>query len=412
MRIALISFEYGGGPSGGGIGAYVRNAAQMLAARGHSVEVFCGDADASIDSDTPYRINRVTSPRQEFSDAVLLPFSERHNAIPFNVVEGPEYGADAAGIRNMFPGVPLVVRLHTPGELIGEINASYVNALDKIRFVAGGLIRGRVNKPYWRRTRDEHALERLHAREADLVVAPSRAILDRLRDVWGLSEDKCEVVPNVFVPASELLSLEPAKSPGTVLFLGRLEVRKGVLELARAVPMIAQAVPEVRFLFVGSSAPMPGGRRRVRDAMLGRYGRSAGCVCHMDSVPYAQVPRLIGEAAVVVAPSAWENFPYVCLEGMSAARAVIGSSAGGMAEIIDNGETGLLVPPRSPAAIARAVTDLLRDPDRRSALGLAARKSVLERYSPSVVGPLQEETYRLAIRNAASREACKVRCAG
>ncbi len=84
---------------------------------------------------------------------------------------------------------------------------------------------------------------------------------------------------------------------------------------------------------------------------------------------------------------------------MVAARAVIGSSAGGMAEMIDDGRTGLLVPPRNPRAIADALIRLLRDPKSLAQFGLAARAHVLATYGSNQVGPLQENTLTRAIEN-------------
>ena len=94
---------------------------------------------------------------------------------------------------------------------------------------------------------------------------------------------------------------------------------------------------------------------------------------------------------------------YVCLEAMAAARGVIGSTAGGMAEIIEEGRTGLLVPPRNPKAIAEAILALLRDSKRRAAMGSAAREQVVAAYSSDVIGPLQEASYWRAIRRAEVR---------
>ncbi len=133
--------------------------------------------------------------------------------------------------------------------------------------------------------------------------------------------------------------------------------------------------------------------------MMDTYGSALRLVEHVDAVPYAEVPALFAQASIAVFPSAWENFPNVCLEGMVAARAVIGSSAGGMAEMIDDGRTGLLVPPRNPRAIADALIRLLRDPGSLAQLGLAARTHVLATYGCNPVGPLQENALTRAIEN-------------
>ena len=90
---------------------------------------------------------------------------------------------------------------------------------------------------------------------------------------------------------------------------------------------------------------------------------------------------------------------------MAAARGVIGSSAGGMAEIIEEGRTGLLVPPRDPKAIAAAIVKFLKEPERRIAMGRAAREHVLRTYSADRIAPLQESSYARAIQRAKTRTA-------
>lgn len=403
MHIALISFEYAGTAHGGGIGTYVRNAARMLAGLGHDVEVFCaGDGELPASEDG-IRVETVIAERARFAEVIRTPFAQRHRERPFDVIEGPEYGADAAGIRADWPNLPLIVRLHTPSSMISAINHSYVGISSKLRFIAGGLRRGQFPKPYWRAVSDSSDPERRHTLDADLVVAPSQAILTRLIPEWEIPTLRNMVVPNVFVPPPDLLAIAPGPSAKTVLFLGKLEVRKGVIELAQSVPAVIEDVPDASFIMVGRSLPMPGRDVAVADLMWRAYRQAAGRVTHLGGVPYPDIPALLGRASIAVFPSVWENFPNVALEAMAAGRAVVASSAGGMAEMIEHGRTGLLVPPRDPKAIAAALIHLLRNPEQAAEMGRAARAHVLAAYGPAAIGPLHEESLRRAIALAQSR---------
>src|SRR5690242_1215705 len=99
MRIALVSYEYAGSVASGGIGAYIRNVAPMLHGRGHDVEVFTNSpltAAASRAGEIP--VHPTGGSREEFPDRVVPVFASRHKLRPFDLVEGPEYGAEAAGI--------------------------------------------------------------------------------------------------------------------------------------------------------------------------------------------------------------------------------------------------------------------------------------------------------------------------
>lgn len=403
----MISYEFEGRAASGGIGTYVRNAAALLAGRGHDVEVFTTGETASdgADGTLPFLVHGIEGTRETFTRRIAQVFAERHLARPFDVIEGPEYGADAVHVAAMFPALPLVVKLHTPGSVIGDINNLYVDWTTKLRFVGSGLRRGRLTRPFWWKAENPDDRERDHTRSADVIVGPSRAILDRLKTEWALPEDRLAFVPCVFTPPPALMMAPPDTQTSRVTFLGRLEVRKGVLELATAIPLVCAEAPESKFRIIGRSLPMPGRALPVREAMRRRLGRWQTAVEFIDAVPYSKIPDLLSDSDICVFPSVWESFGMVCLEAMAAARGVVASSGGGMAEIVEHGRTGLLVPPRDPKAIANAILQMLRDPARRIAMGRAARAHVAGAYGPDVIGPMQEESYRRAIENAARRQA-------
>lgn len=114
-------------------------------------------------------------------------------------------------------------------------------------------------------------------------------------------------------------------------------------------------------------------------------------------LPSEQIPSALSNTDICVFPSLWENFPYVCLEAMAAGRGIVGSSSGGMAEMLNSDAVGRLVPPQSPEKIAQAVGELLSAPQLRQQLGNAARARVLAQFSMERIGSLQEASYRRAI---------------
>lgn len=400
MRIAFVSYEYAGVASGGGIGTYVRNAAAMLAGRGHEVEVFCGQGQAAPDGGV--RVHAVGGAAEDFAEAALPLFAARQAARPFDVVEGPEYGADAAPVARAFPDLPLVVRLHTPRFVIRQMDLAGLTWARKARYMLGGLRRGQLPQRYWLYDPAEDP-ERAHALAADEIVAPSQAVLDRLGPVWGLPGDRCALVPNVYRPDPRLLSIDPATATGRVLFLGRFEVRKGVLTLARAIPLVLARRPDARFRLVGRDTPDPISGANISDIVRRLVEPHGACVEIVGPAPYDEVPHHLGECDVCVLPSRWEASGYACQEAMAAARGVVASSAGGMAEILDGGRCGVLAPPDDPRALADALLDLLNAPERRIALGRAARERVALAYGPEAVAPLQEASYHRAIVRAAQR---------
>jgi starch synthase len=95
-------------------------------------------------------------------------------------------------------------------------------------------------------------------------------------------------------------------------------------------------------------------------------------------LPREELYALMARAAVVVCPSRRDGLPVVCAEAMAHARPVVASAVGGLPDMIRDGETGLLVSPRDPAALRAAIDRLLADAELRRRLGLAARERIAE----------------------------------
>jgi glycosyltransferase involved in cell wall biosynthesis len=402
VRIALISYEFAGTASGGGIGTYARGTAAMMAARGHEVEVFTSAPADSCTLPPGVAVHAARVVWERFPAAVASLFASRHVARPFDVVEGPDFGAQAAEVARSFPDLPLVVKLHTPTFVIDEIGHSYLSPLRKARFAFGSLRRGRLPSPYWRYDPAGDP-ERLHVLAASEITAPSRAILELVRCRWQLNAERLAHIPNVFDSPADLLALPVATKTGRITYLGRLEARKGVIELAQAMRLVLTRAPATRFRLVGRSLPHPATSEDLSVYMRRALGPLAEAVEFIGGLPHSEVTRTLGDTDICVFPSIWENFPYVCLEAMAAGRGVIASSGGGMAEIIDDGRTGRLVPPRDPVALADEMLEALADPAGRIAMGAEARAHVGVAYSSPVIGPLQEASYLRAIERGRPR---------
>ena len=208
-------------------------------------------------------------------------------------------------------------------------------------------------------------LARLVLTRARLVIAVSRAVADAARE-HGAAE-VC-VIPNG-VDVSAQIGEEAV--PPHVLYAGRLSKEKGVLELVQA----TRGLP----LVVAGDGPLRG---RIPGAR--------------GFVPRDELEELLAGAAVVACPSRREGFGVTCLEAMAHGKPVVASAVGGLLDLVVDGETGLLVPPRDPAALRRALERLLSDPELRRRLGAAARERARERFSWDGVISATLEAYAAA----------------
>ena len=396
MRIGIISYE-GSADFGGGIGTYVKNVSEMMANRGHVVEIFTSQL---TNSDAPHHervsFHCVTATRADFPKLILQRFVARHEFEAFDVIESAEMGADADAIVATYPGLPLVVKLHTPTFCIDELNNAYLPWWRKARFIIGSLRRGHFVKPYWiyDPARDR---ERIHAQRAKEITAPSRAILEMLSRRWQISRERVHHVPNPFLPAPELLAVPIETLTRRITFIGRLEARKGILVLVRAMRHILARVPDVGFRLVGQSLPHPVTGEDMEAHIRRALGANISRVEFTGRVPYSQIPAYLRDTDICVFPSIWEASGFVCKEAMAAARGVIATNGSGMAEIVRDGVTGRLTPPGDVNSLTSAISDMLNDPRCRMAMGSAARQHIVEAYAPDVIAPLQEESYRRAI---------------
>jgi glycosyltransferase involved in cell wall biosynthesis len=303
----------------------------------------------------------------------------RRSGVDVDVV-GPE----------QFRGFGLTYGHGVPGNLrrrpwlalfVPALLASFVRAARRVdadllhaHWLPSGWVAARTGKPYvvqvWgtdvELARRAPQLARGVLRGARLVIAASSALADNARE---LGATRVEVIPSG-VDLPEEVGEEA--DPPEVLYAGRLSPEKGVLELVAA-------ASDLDLVVVGDG-PL---RARVPQAR--------------GFVPPEELHRLYGRAAVVACPSRREGFGVVCLEAMAHGRPVVASAVGGLKDLVVDGETGLLVPPRDPAALRAALQRLLGDRDLRRGLGAAGRERARERFSWPAVTDATLAAYRMAL---------------
>lgn len=167
-----------------------------------------------------------------------------------------------------------------------------------------------------------------------------------------------------------------ASRPARVVLVGRLSPRKGTDVALDAVGRLREGGRDVRLTLCGTAFT---GYEWFEDELRSRAARPdlAGAV---DFVGYADPWEWFARADVVVVPSRVEPFGNVAVQALRAERPLVASRTQGLAEIVRDGETGIGVPPGDPAALARAVAELLDDPERAAALAAAGRKDAQERF--------------------------------
>lgn len=194
------------------------------------------------------------------------------------------------------------------------------------------------------------------------------------------------VVPSVIPPAFAALAEDPApverRDPCTVLYLGSLGTRKGLLDALRAVPLVRAGVPEARFVFAGA---LELGRERPLVERACAEAQAHGGVSFPGRVNDDEKLALYREASLFILPSYRENFPSSVLEAMAAGLPVVVTPVGALTELLQDGVNGYFVAPGDDRALARRIVELARDPVLREAMGRANRARVRGAFTPAIV---------------------------
>ncbi|WP_406701258.1 glycosyltransferase family 4 protein [Singulisphaera sp. Ch08] len=385
LKICLYTPNYPGVSGEGGIGTYTRHLARALASLGHEPHVLTPGTVRELVRDGPVTIHLAPASYFPVLDrlipgvgaccriaAVMRQIVIRHEV---EVVEFPNWGGLGLAYGVGRPA-PMVVRLHT-----SALECSLIDGEDSSRLVAWDIRR-----------------ERWLNRAADTLVTHSLAHRSRMAEELGVNEDRIHVVPHGIEVYPAFRRILRSDNELRVVYLGRMEKRKGTIDLLNAIPDVLREVPEARFILIGSDRPhCPGGRTHAQyleDEFPAEVRRRISLAGRLSD---DEVDSQLQEADLLVAPSLYESFGLIFLEAMRWGTAVIGTTAGGIPEIVEHEKTGLLVEAGHPSQLAQAMITLLHNKDLRHRLGDAGRRRVESIFNVDRMARQSVELYETAL---------------
>jgi glycosyltransferase involved in cell wall biosynthesis len=399
LRIALVSSAYPPAQVDG-VGRLTQLMARGLGELGHAVHVIANGEHESVTYADHAWVHRVPTDRSRYAQFRHLPqlfqtLNRSHTVhqqvqrLRWNesiqLVDSPLWLSE--GVVTAMSGLlPVVVRLVTAGRQIAEMNAQ-------------------VNQDRWLSSE----LERTLIERATHVLPNTEGTLANARKAYDVAipDDRCTIVPYGIVPVADELTrpfeLEAQRDAFTVLFVGRLEKRKGIIELFEAIPAVLAAVPHVRFVIAGAdNSRHDGFFERNNNTYPGFFAKTyaavADRVAFLGAVSDEQLTELYQTCDLFVAPSLYESFGLIYLEAMNYAKPVIGCRAGGVSEVVAHGVSGLLVEPGQARPLAEAIIGLLRSPAQLREMGLAGRAQVVKTFNYVHMARNFATAYRLAIQ--------------
>lgn len=408
MRVLMVADFYA--PYVGGVEQHVRSLSHALCERGHSVAVATtatARAPRGTSADGPVEVHRIAT--------ATARASRLH----------------AAADRPWAPPVPDPVASHQLRRLIRSWRPDIVHGHDWLARSAAPWCRGGrppmvTTQHYYTRSCARKDLWHLDAHcqgpslrrctacsattygtAASVPVTIGTRVGAWIEDHWGAAT----------IAVSEATAAGNRTPPGFAVVPNLLPPERAVDDAASA--LAAAGVPDTPYtVFIGDLRPTKGfhtllaARERLGTppplVVVGERDHSSPDrlpegVHHLGTVDNALIVPLLAAARFGVIPSVWaEPFGIVAIEAMRAGTAVVASDTGGLGELVDDGVTGVLVPPGDEGALARAIDRLWNDPATAAAMGSAAADAV-GRYTPAQVAPLVEAVYDSALAAGSRR---------
>lgn len=374
------------------VGAYFSNAVRCMTGAGHRVYLVTEAAAEPPAVRWPQEV--VVVPAQP-ADTTLHHFSELHqyadrayatlDALCRRTrIDAIEFSQDAAeGFTTIrakrtlgkFAGTRLIVRMHTPRWLMRQATGTVQTDFgEEIRLFA-----------------EEYCVA-----HADAVVAPTASLARHLRE--RLARAPAAEVPYPLAAADPTGAAGTPSVPRTtapeLVFLGAVAPAKGADLFVKAAEHIAAREPRFRFRMLGPdtpSDPFGGSYRAYLEARTSPQVRER---LSFHPLPLEhELERALPPRSLCLFPARWDDSPYELLQAMRRYAVVMVSPHGGMAELVQDGETGLVVDPTDPPQVAQAVLRVHADPATRERLAARAHQAVLRHCAPETVRMQMEAVY-------------------
>lgn len=292
-----------------------------------------------------------------FSWSVAKTISQISKNNSIDIIEGGDFGAELF-ISLLFrksSSQKFVIKLHTPSFLIRQYNDEPKSIFYQVM----------------------ELLEDFCLKKADELYSPSRALAKLVSQ-----QIKRKIESIIPYPVFKLkISTKVKRDPLMVLYVGKLQKKKGVFVLVDAIVKVVDKIPKAKFYFVGpDTAYYNKSIKKQLTDKLNQYGGYKNAT-FISSLPQSRLNKYYQKTALTVIPSLWENYPNVLLEAIVYGSAVVATNAGGIPEIVIHKKHALLVPPNDSSSLAEGIITLLRHQALKERMVKEAQRHLKERHS-------------------------------
>jgi len=382
LRICFLSQEYPPDKCGG-IGIWTHTLATALAADGHEVTVVArGEEHATVDYVDRVWVHRIIPHYQPGRDSPKIPdlpqivkdysYTAYDEVIrvklrrSIDIISAPIW--DLEGIACVAAGLNVTVSLHSTYKMVLPSKDEWLSNAEYKELHVDKMING----------------ERWILDKSPHILANSKAIIDDIEREYDLSLAN----ERISILYHGLKDLQPIYNPTNqtkasiqLLFVGRLEKRKGIDILLAALPAVLNKFSELEVVLVGEDVNESGIsykniflEKHKKDSILER-------VHFKGFVPTEQLPQYYCDCDIFVAPSRYESFGLVFLEAMMFGKVCIGTKVGGITEILEHEYNGMLIPSNDIKALEHTIEKLLSNKEIRDTLGKNARENYERKFT-------------------------------
>lgn len=362
----------------GGTAKHTYELAQGFVKAGHQVHVITGSDEETSYMNEGISIHKIryadnlnidgmknyptTNRCVQYSYCIYKKILQLHEQYKINIIESPTW--DFEGIIPAYllkEKIPVVTRLQTP--LLKAVESNKLELTEDLQIFSD--------------------FERALFTHSVGVIAISDNIKDTVEELYGV-ELKC--VDTVYLGVEEPESMPIVNNDNNVkiLFVGRLERRKGIHTLLEAVPGILENNSNIELILVGNDGLVDESLKDTfRDYFTKKYSKKSwfGQIKFLGEVSNVVKNREFASCDILVAPSLYESFGIILIEAMSYGKPVVGCNIGGMQEIVMDGDTGYLIKPEQKRELVDALNSLVKDKGKREQMGQSGYERYKEMFS-------------------------------
>ena len=379
MKVGFVTREFP--PGCGGVGRFMCDLAKGFAAQGHQIHVITHSESGkhTVDFEDGVWMHRLPDSAPKGDDLRAMPLchnythvanvyheiSRIHDLHGLDVVTGPIWLCEGA-IAQLDDRWPTVLALQTSMKTIAELG-------------------GTNSDPAL--VRDMIALETATVQRSQNIHAISHAILEKARADFGSTKAAEHVV---HIGTRDVRDQFPRQRSTTgrtrILFVGRIETRKGIDVLLQAAYRVLPEFPNAELVLVGKYNPSGNDNAMSsHEAIMATSPDLSSRIVFAGEATDDELMQNYADADIVVLPSRYESFGLVLTEGMMFGKPVVASRVGGMVEIVVDGENGYLAESQDPESFATAFRKLLSSAELREQFGRRSRERFEERFSTDVM---------------------------